>query len=204
MSESHHSSGDDNDQNIKKVAISGTHNRYEMKKVTTKRDIHLDDLCKEPEKKKRVVSVGWSFSQDNYEYEKQIDMIKNIKNNQYKSTDEISKIALQEINKKICGYKQQDLLKKKFDQYEFINVEVIINKMAEHELKCHYCLCKMNVLYDISREMKQWSVDRINNDLGHNKTNFYLSCLECNLKRRRRNDESFLFTKQLKLVKTVE
>jgi hypothetical protein len=59
----------------------------------------------------------------------------------------------------------------------------------------------MNVLYDISREMKLWTVDRINNDLGHNLDNYYLACLECNLKRRRRSDDKFLFTKQLNLIK---
>jgi hypothetical protein len=59
----------------------------------------------------------------------------------------------------------------------------------------------MNVLYDISREASQWTVDRINNDLGHNINNFYLACLDCNLKRRCRNDAKFLFTKQLKITK---
>ena len=73
--------------------------------------------------------------------------------------------------------------------------------MVECELKCYYCKIEMNVLYDISRELKQWTVDRINNDLGHNYDNYYLACLECNLKRRRRSDEKFLFTKQMKLVK---
>ena len=73
--------------------------------------------------------------------------------------------------------------------------------MVECELKCYYCKNEMSVLYNISREMKQWTVDRINNDLGHNVDNYYLACLECNLKRRRRSDDKFLFTKQMKLVK---
>jgi hypothetical protein len=192
------------DEEIKKINIIGTHNKYEMKRVTTKRDIHNNEKCKELEKRKRIVSETWTFTQEHYEYEKQITMIKNIKNNEYKFIDDITKIALQEINKKISGYKQQDNLKKKFNESEFVNIEVIINKMVECELKCYYCGCEMSVLYDILREMKQWSVDRINNDLGHNKDNFYLACLECNLKRRRRNDEKFLFTKQLKLVKMPE
>jgi hypothetical protein len=42
--------------------------------------------------------------------------------------------------------------------------------------------------------MKQWSVDRNDNDVGHDKGNFHLACLDCNLKRRRRTDEKFLFT----------
>jgi hypothetical protein len=71
----------------------------------------------------------------------------------------------------------------------------------ECELKCRYCTKEMNVLYDISREMTQWSVDRIDNDLGHNISNFHLACLDCNLKRRRRTDEKFLFTKQLNIIK---
>jgi hypothetical protein len=62
----------------------------------------------------------------------------------------------------------------------------------------------MAVLYDISREMKQWTVDRIDNNLGHNNDNFHLACLECNLKRRRRTDEKFLFTKKLNLIKSTE
>jgi hypothetical protein len=49
--------------------------------------------------------------------------------------------------------------------------------------------------------MTQWSVDRINNDLGHNNDNYHLACLECNLKRRRRSDENFIFTKQLHIIK---
>ena len=193
-----------NDEEIKKINIIGTHNKYEMKKVTTKRDIHKNEQCNETEKKRRIVSEAWKFSQEHYEYENQIAMIKNIKNNDFKFIDDVTKIALQEINKKISSYKQQDNLKKIFNEGEFVNIETIINKMVECELKCYYCECEMSVLYDISREMKQWSVDRINNDLGHNKANFYLACLECNLKRRRRNDEKFLFTKQLKLVKIAE
>ena len=84
---------------------------------------------------------------------------------------------------------------------QFIDFDCVINKMVECELKCRYCKGVMLVLYDISREMTQWSVDRIDNDKGHNKNNFHLACLECNLKRRRRTDEKFLFTKQLNIVK---
>jgi len=73
--------------------------------------------------------------------------------------------------------------------------------MIECELKCRYCSTEMNILYDISREIHQWSVDRIDNDVGHNIDNYHLACLDCNLKRRRRTDEKFLFTKQLNIVK---
>ena len=92
-------------------------------------------------------------------------------------------------------------MKNHFDEINFLTFETVVTKLVECELKCRYCDCEMFVLYDVSREMKQWSVDRIDNDMGHNNTNFHLACLDCNLKRRRRTDEKFLFTKKLNLVK---
>jgi hypothetical protein len=151
--------------------------------------------------RKRVECENWNFDVEHYQYNNQNKMIKDILANNYNYTDNVSKIVIQQINRKIYGYKQQDIIKKLFNKNDFITFESVINKMVDCELKCYYCSCEMNVLYDISREMKQWTVDRINNDLGHNLTNFYLACLECNLKRRRRSDDKFLFTKQMKLVK---
>ena len=84
----------------------------------------------------------------------------------------------------------------------FVNLEIIIDKMIDCQLNCYYCKTQMNVLYDISREMTQWTIDRIDNDAGHNYNNFFIACLECNLKRRCRNDAKFLFTKQLTITKT--
>ena len=178
------------EEESKKINITGTSNRYQMKKITNK-SYHK-------ESKKRVESEKWTFSEEHYKYENQLNMIQDISNN---TTDEVCKIAIQEINKKIYGYKQQDILKKRYDEKIFLTFESVINKMMECELKCRYCKCEMSVLYDITREMKQWSVDRIDNDKGHNKDNFHLACLDCNLKRRRRTDEKFLFTKQLNIVK---
>jgi hypothetical protein len=156
---------------------------------------------KNKKEKRRVKTENWKFDEKYYLYDSQLNTIKNIYENQYKYIDKISKLSIQEINNKIYGYKQQDTIKKMLDNEKFITFESIINKMIECELKCYYCKKEMNVLYNISREMNQWTVDRINNDLGHNMDNYYLACLECNLKRRRRSDDKFLFTKQLNLVK---
>lgn len=154
--------------------------------------------------KKRVVADKWTFDKDYYySYENQLRMMQQIQANKYLSLldEPVSKIVLQQIQKKISGYKQQDLIKNKYREDLFLHLKAIIDEMILCELKCYYCSCEMDVLYDISREGKQWSVDRIDNDHGHNIGNFYLACLECNLKRRRRSDSKFLFTKQLTLVK---
>jgi len=180
--------------NQKIINITGTNNKYHMKKL-------ISEHKATKEIKKRVSTENWSFEKEHFDYLNQLKMINDISSNQFNYIDEVSKIAIQEINKKMSGYKQQDKIKKILDEDKFLTFESIINKMLECDLKCRYCKLEMNVLYDISREMTQWSVDRIDNDKGHNIDNFHLACLECNLKRRRRTDEKFLFTKQLNIVK---
>ena len=178
----------------KSISIRGTNNRYQIKKLISQHNI-------EKEVKKRVVSEKWCFSDECFSYSYQIEFINNISKNNFQHTDDIYKTVIQEINKKISGYKQQDNLKKHYDNDKFITFDSIISKMIESELKCRYCNGEMSILYDVSREMKQWSVDRIDNNKGHNIDNFHLACLDCNLKRRRRTDEKFLFTKQLNIIK---
>ena len=188
----------------KKINISGTNNRYLVNKlIKSKSEIEI---------RKRKVIEKWGIHSDYFTDEKQLLLLEELYNSIY-SIDSIDSkdsnklcttnfdLIKQELNKKISSYKQQDIVKKILDNEEFIDFNCVINKMIECELKCRYCICEMSVLYDITREMKQWSVDRIDNDKGHNKDNFHLACLECNLKRRRRTDEKFLFTKQLKLIK---
>ena len=178
-------------EDSKKIEISGTANRYAFKKLINNNN--------EKVIKKRIVTKNWNFENECYEYTYQIKNLTNILNKE--NQNEVSKKIIQEINKKIYNYKQQDILKKILNEEKFITFENVISKLVEAQLKCRYCDCEMLVLYDISREMKQWSVDRIDNDNGHNNDNFHLACLDCNLKRRRRTDESFLFTKQLNIIK---
>jgi len=160
----------------KKICISGTNNRYMMKKVT-----------KEPiVEKKRQGHVELNFIN-------QIDLI----------CGEINPAVEQQINRKISGYKQQDLKKGVYDDSQFINIGSIVNKMRETDLKCYYCKVEMMILYEMAREAKQWTVDRVDNDFGHNLGNYHLACLSCNLKRRRTNHDKFLFTKQLGIVKKL-
>jgi len=183
------------DEQPKIITITGVNNRYMMKKL-------IKNHKEENENKKRIVTQKWSFSKEYYEYNQQMNLINEIYNNNDNDNDkEAIKTTIQEIKRKISSYKQQDILKKHWDEENFLTLDCILKKMIECELKCRYCKCEMYVLYDISREMKQWSVDRIDNNIGHTKNNFHLACLDCNLKRRRRTDEKFLFTKQLSIVK---
>ena len=119
-------------------------------------------------------------------------------------TNDINKerqMIVSHIKTKLSSYKQQDILKKKFSTQDFVSYSDVIGLLTESNMKCYYCSCETYLLYEIVREMKQWSLDRINNDIGHNKNNLVICCLECNLKRRRTNKDAFFFTKNLKIQK---
>ena len=80
-------------------------------------------------------------------------------------------------------------------------MEQVLEKIVACKLTCHYCKEHMMIVYADNRDPKQWTLDRINNDMGHNTENVVISCLQCNLKRRTTNMKKFLFTKQMKIVK---
>jgi len=62
----------------------------------------------------------------------------------------------------------------------------------------------VSVLYEIVREPMQWTLERINNDFGHNYGNVEIACLNCNLHRRTMYHERYLFTKELNIIKKSE
>jgi hypothetical protein len=159
----------------------------------------------EKEKKMRVETKTWNVNEEELTNQCQLSILQifnkeDLSLNSIKYDKYMNKIA-SHIKAKIYGYKQQDQLKKKFDETKFGSYVDVLNLLTDCCLKCHYCSCEIYILYERVREMKQWSLDRINNDIGHNKGNLVVSCLECNLKRRRINKDSFMFTKNMKIIK---
>jgi len=195
---------DETINNEKKISISGTNNRYQIKKLVNNKS----------EPKKRKTTLKWTISEEWLSDENQKIMITELYNSKILKTQENTnvdidtvnrtEIIIAELNKKIASYKQQDLLRKLFDPEKFIDLNTIIQNLYECNLNCYYCKEKMAILYEIVREMKQWTVDRIDNDTGHNNDNIIMACLDCNLNRRRKNKDAFLFTKQLNIVKSEE
>ena len=113
--------------------------------------------------------------------------------------DNIGEI-IKTLKKKISGYRQQDL-EKNLPIDLLINFEELIEKLVVSRLRCEYCRRDVLILYNIVRYESQWTLDRINNDLGHSCDNTLVACLKCNLQRRRQIMEAFKFTKQLKIKK---
>ena len=110
-------------------------------------------------------------------------------------------VLTREIRSKISGYRQQDIEKGIFNEESIITMEQTVEKLVESRLKCLYCNCNMKLFYKNQREPSQWTLDRKNNNLDHSNENTVVSCLKCNLERRRRNMKDFKFSKQLAIVK---
>ena len=181
--------------NEKKINIVGTSNRYLINKL--KKDPILIKRRKEIEK--------WKISNEYFKQEMQLSIIENLRNNDNNNNDcnECNNdIITGQIEKKLLSYKHQDVEKNRYDNDNFITFSEVIQKLDECKLNCYYCKENMFLLYDIVREHKQWTLDRINNDIGHNNNNVLISCLSCNLKRRKINKDAFLFTKQLNIIKS--
>jgi hypothetical protein len=107
----------------------------------------------------------------------------------------------QQIQQKLSGYRQQDLKKKHLVPEKFVDLEFTIQLLKDANNQCFYCKQVVQVLYEKVREPQQWSLDRIDNNCGHNKDNVLLACLDCNLKRKTMYHERYAFTKQLNISK---
>lgn len=115
--------------------------------------------------------------------------------------NEYYSLLTRELNAKLNGYKQQDIRKKLFDDETIIKPEELRQKLIDETLTCVFCNKQVKLLYEKVRDELQWTLDRINNDLGHSNENTRIACLKCNLKRRRTDYDKFHWTKNLSISK---
>lgn len=172
--------------NIKKIIIT-----EEPQKKTTK------TINCEKEKKMRVETNTWGLTNEDLSHNNQINIIQHMLENNTLEKRKYYSMIVSHIKTKICGYKQQDVFKKKLNEEHFVKFDDVVILLKKCEMKCHYCSEEVFILYKRVRESKQWTLDRINNDIGHNTDNLVVACLECNLKRRRTNKDAFMFTKNM-------
>ena len=164
-----------------------------------------------PPPKKRVITehAQWKFSDEELlpDYgAKIIGILNQGSQKEDKSADKMSdhcKLVRQQIINKLGGYRQQDVEKDLYLPEEFIGFSKVLETMMTCELKCHYCLEPVKILYEYVRDPKQWTLDRIDNDLGHNRDNVWIACLSCNLRRRTMRPDRYEFTKQMVITKHV-
>lgn len=81
---------------------------------------------------------------------------------------------------KFKGYIEQDRESERYNKDLFVNYMELNGLMNKQSCKCLYCWETLN--------NNTWSLDRIDNDYGHNVDNCVLSCIKCNVQRK---DEYF-------------
>jgi len=108
---------------------------------------------------------------------------------------------------KLASYERQDKDKERYpttSSEHFVDYTELLELLVLSRGKCYYCNEGLKILYREVRDMKQWTLDRIDNAQIHHAKNCRVACLECNLQKRRRDDAGFLFTKRLKVGKAMD
>jgi hypothetical protein len=177
-------------------------------------------IKEKPPPKKRIITetIKWhSYLDDHLDVDQQWSMLialcneyeinichHDISYNSLEVTPEKITFLKNEIQRKIHGYRSQDIKKNKYDTLSFIYLQYVLEKIVERELNCFYCQGPVKIWYEIARDPLQWTLERIDNKIGHNVGNVEISCLQCNLKRRCMHHERYLKTQAMKIVLKVD
>ena len=164
-------------------------------------EIDADEVMPNTPKKRSITKLeSWQFSHIDLQPENQFSYITQLHTNKI-TTPQPCKIIQQHVSQKINGYKSQDIKKGLYVPSRIVDVPYVLDLLYKSSNICYYCKEHIQVLYENVREPKQWSLDRIFNDQGHNKENVVVACLKCNVSRKTMYHERYAFTKQLVIVK---
>lgn len=85
-----------------------------------------------------------------------------------------------DIDKKIIGYMRQDALAKRaIDDAYYVDNAWVLNQSKKQCHRCSRCFEVMNL--NNKNDDLDWTIDRIDNNLAHEKNNCTLMCLKCNI-----------------------
>ena len=173
------------------VCIEGKHN---VDKLSNK--ISNQPLNNIP---KRARTLKWTIDDAFFAHDKQMEVLRRLIADD--PTLEERKFFIKEIKNKLSGYARQDNENGIKDLSAFISLNATIELLLVSRLRCSYCRQCCELIYKDVMAPRQWTLDRVDNDLGHNAGNVIISCLACNLQRRTMEAERFKFGKQLRIVK---
>jgi len=153
-------------------------------------------VLREPPQKRAIVnSKNWCVMPP----EEQLNIIRNLESGVVDI--KVKELIEKELHNKLNGYKAQDVKKNKYSETAFITIDNVLRLFIKCENKCFYCSSLVHILYENAREPKQWTLERVDNEHGHNNDNVMIACLDCNLRRGTMYHERFSFTKQLIIEK---
>lgn len=173
-----------------------------MKKIVLPQEKDTKKVRTEKEKRDRKIinSDCWVYHDITQVREQEIvnECIHNVLNND-------TKMLLSQIKSKLQSYKGQDKTKTlREDKNNFMDVQCVLKLLNDSENTCYYCRSFVKLFYEKVREPIQWTLERLDNSIGHNINNCVISCLKCNLSRRTMYHERYTLTKQLQnIIKKV-
>ena len=160
-----------------------------------------------------MATTKWQIDDSYFIHSRQIQLINHLYleedvNTKYNTRDitpdiKVKTILKREMNAKIGGYKNQDIQKRLLDELNIISLDQTIERLMVSKLRCHYCKENCFLLYKDVLSKKQWTLDRIDNNKGHNHDNVVVCCLECNVKRGDMDSDRFKRGKDIKFVRKL-
>ena len=161
---------------------------------------NTDKLLNNPTKHpQRSRTLKWTIDDAFFAYDKQMEVLRRLIADD--PALEERKFFIKEIKNKLAGYARQDVANGVLDLNAIISLDATIELLLVNKMRCAYCRECCQLIYKDVMAPRQWTLDRVDNDQGHNDGNVVLACLACNLQRRTMDAESFKFGKQLRVVK---
>jgi 5-methylcytosine-specific restriction endonuclease McrA len=171
-----------------------------MKSIDILGKRNIDKINKVKNPVRRCIDK-WKVDDVYFAHNKQVEIVNSLYVNQ---PHEYEKIVKREVEKKIGGYKSQDIRNNILDLNRLISLDQVLEKLVVSKMKCCYCKDNCDILYKDVLYKKQWTLDRIDNDYGHNNNNVVICCYECNVKRGDMDYERFKQGKSIKFIRKQE
>jgi len=157
-----------------------------------------------PTRKKIIVqNENWAVTAETYStQEAQLSLLYDLQSDR-QPLNVCGNILLSHLKTKQSGYRSQDTIKGIYDETRFVQVDNIVQLLIDSGLSCFYCKKWATLFYENVRDPRQWSLERISNNDGHNRGNLVIACLDCNMRRRTMYQDRYIATKQLRVNKLL-
>jgi len=182
---------------IKKINIEFPNQNDELENPCENK---LIAMKKTPKNRAITQTDMWNITEEDMQPDAQLTYIRQLVNNENVDVNPCQ-VILKHVTQKIAGYKAQDIKKSLYEPDQIVDVHYALKTLENAENICYYCKKPVQVLYEKAREPTQWSLDRIDNSIGHNKENVVIACLQCNVGRKTMHQGRYEFTKQLVITK---
>jgi hypothetical protein len=187
-----------NDQSTRVVCIAGKRNVDKLSDKLSDNKLLNNPNTQNPQRSR---TLKWTIDAAFFAHDKQLEVLRRLIADD--PTLEERKLFIKEIKAKLDGYARQDKENgiPDPDLSAIISLDATVELLLISKLRCVYCRECCELIYKDVMAPRQWTLDRVDNDQGHNAGNVVLACLACNLQRRTMDADRFKFGKQLRVVK---